>query len=223
MAVHFGIEDIAPITVPSEATESLDGFRQWASSEEWDKAKLCFLHGEVWVEMGKEQIFTHSHIKSEFSIVVGGYVRSSKLGYSFVNGILLVNIIADLSCNPDYTFVSHNSFASGRVTLFDGSRKGFTEMHGSPDMVLEVVSDSSEKKDWFRLREGYFDAGIKEYWIVDARGDLTEFQILKRSAKGFVETKRTASWLKSAVFGKSFKLTRGKSPQGLPAFTLDVK
>lgn len=222
MPVHFELEE-GVFTVPDSAQRSLDGFRRWAGTDELEKVKLCYIGGEVWVEMAKEQVFTHSHIKSEFSVVVGGFIRNRTLGYSFVNGILLVNEAVDLSCNPDFTFVSHESFAADRVVLKEGNREGYTEVHGSPDMVLEVVSDSSEQKDWVRLREAYFEAGVGEYWIVDARGDVTEFQILKRSGKAFVETRRTAGWLKSAVFGKSFKLTRGKSPQGLPVFSLDVK
>lgn len=222
MPVHFELEE-GLFTVPDSAQRSLNGFRKWAGADEFEKVKLCYIHGEVWVEMGKEQVFTHSHIKSEFAVVVGGLIREGALGYAFVNGILLVNENVDLSCNPDFTFVSHDSFAAERVMLKEGNREGYTEVHGSPDMVLEVVSDSSEEKDWNRLRDAYFEAGVTEYWIVDARGEVTEFQILKRSAKSFVETRRTAGWLKSTVFGKSFKLTRGKSPQGLPVFSLDVK
>lgn len=221
MAVHFGIEDVSPITVPSAATESIEGFRKWAGSEEWDKAKLCFLNGEVWVEMGREQLFSHGNVKAEIGSTL--HFLTKKYGFTWINGVLLTNHQAALSCNPDVLFVTFESIETKNIVLIEGKEDGYTEIVGSPDMVLEVVSDSSEKKDWFRLREGYFDVGIKEYWIVDARGDLTEFQILKRSGKGFVETKRTAGWMKSAVFGKSFKLTRGKSPQELPVFTLDVK
>jgi Uma2 family endonuclease len=37
-------------------------------------------------------------------------------------------------------------------------------------MVLEVVSASSVEPDTQTLRELYWAAGIKEYWLVDARG-----------------------------------------------------
>ena len=219
MAVHIDVPE--PITVPTSAMASLDGFRRWASAPEWEKAKLCYLNGEVWVDMSREQLFSHGSVKTEFGSTL--HVLSKRLGYTWINGVLLTNHQAVLSCNPDVVYVSFQSLDARDVILTEGRDGGFTELVGSPDMVLEVVSDSSEQKDWVRLREAYFEAGVKEYWIVDARGDVTEFQILKRAAKAFVETKKTAGWLKSAVFGKSFKLTKAKSPPKLPVYSLDIK
>ena len=91
-------------------------------------------------------------------------------------------------------------------------------------MVLEVVSDSSEKKDNQTLFEAYFDAGVSEYWLVDARGKVIEFNIYKRGAKKFSVIKpQPSGWVKSAVFGKSFRLMRGTDATGNPEFTLEVK
>src|SRR5256885_8764701 len=47
--------------------------------------------------------------------------------------------------------------------------EGYLELEGTPDMVLEVVSESSVQKDTKRLRQLYWQAGIREYWLVDAR------------------------------------------------------
>ena len=60
-------------------------------------------------------------------------------------------------------------------------------------MVMEVVSDSSEKKDNQTVFEAYFKAGVSEYWLVDARGDTLEFQIHKRGAAGFLPTGNKAA------------------------------
>lgn len=38
---------------------------------------------------------------------------------------------------------------------------------GAPDMVIEVVSPSSKKIDYYTKLILYRDAGVKEYWIVD--------------------------------------------------------
>lgn len=38
---------------------------------------------------------------------------------------------------------------------------------GCPDFVLEVVSESSRKKDCFRKLYKYSNAGVREYWILD--------------------------------------------------------
>jgi Uma2 family endonuclease len=49
------------------------------------------------------------------------------------------------------------------VRLIEGKRGGYTEIQGSPDMVLEVVSDSNVHKDYELLRRAYWEAGIREY------------------------------------------------------------
>jgi Uma2 family endonuclease len=88
--------------------------------------------------------------------------------------------------------------------------------------VVEVVSDSSEDKDLVKLRSDYFRAGIPEYWIVDARDGALNFDILKRGSRGYTTTRTQADgWLKSAVFGRSFRLTQATDPLGNPQFTLE--
>lgn len=39
---------------------------------------------------------------------------------------------------------------------------------GAPDWIIEIVSPSSEKMDYERKVELYREAGVREYWIVDA-------------------------------------------------------
>lgn len=109
------------------------------------------------------------------------------------------------------------------MKLIEGKEDGYVEHEGTPDMVLEVVSDSSVEKDNELLMDLYWKAGIREYWLVDARGERIEFQILRHTARGYVATRASGGWRKSAVFGKSFRLTRQLDDLGHPDFTLDVK
>jgi Uma2 family endonuclease len=39
--------------------------------------------------------------------------------------------------------------------------------HGAPDWIIEVVSPSSKKMDYFKKLFQYSNAGVREYWIVD--------------------------------------------------------
>jgi Uma2 family endonuclease len=97
-----------------------------------------------------------------------------------------------------------------------------SELIGSPDMVLEVVSTSSVQKDTVILPELYWKAGVREHWLVDPRGEEVIFDIFKRGEKGF-ERVKGRGWLKSAVFGKSFRLTMRIDDTDLPVFTLEVR
>ena len=188
----------------------LASFRRWMHSDESpEKVPVFFLAGEVWVDRSREQFFTHNQVKKEFFGVLGGLADDEALGAFFPNGLWMTNLKADLSGNPDATFVSKVSFRSGRVELVEGTEGGYVELEGSPDMVLEVVSDSSVEKDNDVLMDLYWKAGIREYWLVDARGERIEFQILRHTARGYVATRPSGGWRKSAVFsGKSFRLTR---------------
>jgi Uma2 family endonuclease len=224
MSVTIAISENRPVTVPTQAIASLASFRTWAGDNDLpEKAKLCFHRGEVFIEMGTEQIFSHVEVKTEITTVLRVLVKEGKSGRMWGEGFLVTNEAAGLSCNPDAVFVSNESFTTKRVKLVEGKEGGYVELLGSADMVLEVVSDSSEKKDNQTLFEAYYDAGVSEYWLVDARGAEVEFTIYKRGAKKFTPTKRHEGWVKSACFGKSFRLVRGTDGTGNPEFTLEVK
>ena len=90
-------------------------------------------------------------------------------------------------------------------------------------MVLEVVSDSSVDKDTVLLRDLYWQAGIAEYWLVDARGERLSFDILRHTSKGYTAVRRQSGWLKSSVFNKSFRLTRRFDKQDNPEYTLALR
>jgi Uma2 family endonuclease len=218
----FLAEDVH-LDVP-EWVSDLAAFRRWTDEPGFpEQGNIWWLCGKVWADMSQEQIFTHVDIKGEIYHVLKGIVRKSGLGRIYIDGLLLTNDAADLSGNPDATFISHHAIASGRVVLVEGKEEGFTEALGSPEMVLEVVSKSSEEKDYTILTRAYHLAGIDEYWLVDAREDPLQFDILRRAAGKFVPTRKQSGWLKSAVFGKSFRLVKKKDDSGNPEFILEVK
>lgn len=224
MSVTFVIDTLPPVTVPRGVTAGLSAFREWAGKNDLpEQVKVFFYRGEVWVDMGKQQIFTDVAVKTEITSVLYQFVKGQKLGNLFSDGVLVTNESAELSGNPDAVFVSKGALTTGHVVLVEGKDGGFVELLGSPDMVLEVVSDSSEEKDNQTLFEAYFEAGIPEYWLVDARGDEIEFHIYKRGPNRFVANRKQNGWVKSVVFGKSFRLVRGVDMTGNPEFTLEVK
>ena len=73
------------------------------------------------------------------------------------------------------------------------------EAEGSPDMVLEVVSATSRRKDTVVLRELDWRAGVKEYWLAEPRRDDVTFDILRHAPKGYVATRKPGGWIKSTV------------------------
>jgi Uma2 family endonuclease len=217
------LEESSQIIVPGWVTD-FESFRRWTDCDDFPQDHpVWWLNGEVWVDMGKEQVFSHILVKTQITIVVGYLVVSEKLGLFLSDGLLLSNFAAKISGNPDATFISTATRRSDRVRLIEGKRGGYAEVQGSPDMVLEVVSASSVEKDYDLLRKAYWEAGIREYWLVDARKEPLKFDILRHTPRGYAAARKQDGWMKSAVFGKSFKLTQGKDDVGDPEFTLSVR
>ncbi len=220
--MHTVVVDRDSIDIP-EWVKDLESFREWVHSDAVpEKLRVCYLNGQVWVDMSKEQFFTHNQIKNEFAFALTGVTKARKLGRYVAEGMLLTNVEANLSVQPDGAFVSHLSRKRGRVILVEGRDEGVVELEGTPDMVLEVVSTSSVHKDTVTLRELYWQAGIPEYWLVDARGEELLFEILRHTAKGYGATRKQDGWMKSKVFGKLLRLVRQTDSEGDPEFTLEV-
>jgi Uma2 family endonuclease len=210
------------VRIPKSVVD-LASFRRWIDADDFpEEGRIDYLAGELWVDMSWEQVFTHNQVKSEFNMVLGRLVKKGRLGRYFPDGLRLSNLDADLSVQPDGTFIAQSSFRE-RVRLIEGAQWGHIEVEGTPDMVLEIISDSSVKKDTIRLPQLYWEAGIPEFWLVDVRRDRLSFNILCRAAKGYVAVRKKAGWVPSAVFGSSFRLTRTTDELGHPEYTLAVR
>jgi Uma2 family endonuclease len=211
------------VVIP-DGISDLEAFRRWVHSEDFPEAgRISFLHGDVWLDMSKEQVFTHNQLKQEFNLVLGGLVKAQRLGRFFPNGLLVTNDRAQLACQPDGTFVSRQTLKSGRVRLVEGERGGYLELAGAPDMVLEIVSSSSVEKDTVTLPDLYWRAGIPEFWLVDARSARLQFGIFAIQSEGYAPVRKQGGWIESKVFGKSFRLSRRIDEEGNPEFSSSVR
>ncbi len=65
-----------------------------------------------------------------------------------------------------------------------------TRIQGTPDLVVEVLSDSTEQLDRVLKKAIYQRAGVPEYWIVDPRRQQIEQYVL--SAEGVYELRQRA-------------------------------
>lgn len=217
------VSEVGEFTVPADVVD-ISAFRRWVDSPDFpERGRIWWLRGKVWADMSREQIFTHLAVKGEYNIVLGGLAKATKRGLFIPDGLLLSNFAADISGKPDATFIRYATLDSDRIRLIEGKEGGYVEVQGSPDMVLEVLSDGSEKKDLVILRAAYWEAGLREYWLVDVRRETLAFEILRWNAKGYAAVRAQNGWLKSSVFGKSFRLTMVVNRHGHPEYTLHVK
>lgn len=211
------------LRLPANLT-TLDAFRQWARSDDCpEKVRLAFLDGVLWVDLSMEQFYTHNQVKGRIGSVLDRLVEEFDLGLYAPDGMLLSHPAANLSTMPDGQFVSYEGLRNGRVRQVAGANnQGVIELEGAPEKVLEVVSKSSEEKDLRTLPVLYYQAGIREFWRADARGEL-RFEIFRWTTTGYVATQLPDGWWHSDVFARDFLLVQGVDPLGQPRFTLQVR
>src|SRR5262249_20384856 len=143
----------------------------------------------------------------------------------YTDGVLITNEAAGVSNNPDASLLKKASLRARRVRVVprEGREGRFLAIEGTPDWLLEVVSDSSGGKDTERLRLAYHRAGVSEYWLIDARGDEVIFQILYWRRTGYAAAPNRDGWQRSRIFDREFKLERQRDEFGLWQYTLLVR
>ena len=63
--------------------------------------------------------------------------------------------------------------------------------HGAPDLIIEIVSKSSVKKDFHEKYDLYEQAGVKEYWIVNPNDISISVCLLNSTGKYQVQKPHT--------------------------------
>lgn len=208
--------------IPAEA-HTYAGFLDWVLSEEFpEKLRVTYDSGWLGVEMSEEAIGSYVAVKAGIYRTLLPLVEELDLGELYPDGVLVSNESADVSNNPDGVAALWASFESGRVSYMirdDRERS----LEGTPDWVMEIVSDSSEGKDTKRLRDAYHRAGIPEYWLIDAQGKILSFQILSWRQGGYAAVPSHDGWMASKVFGRDFRLTRKKNRLGVWSYKLEIR
>lgn len=211
------------VRIPADVFD-LDKFRRWAHSREFpERGRISFLAGEIDVDMSPEDIETHNKLKTDLTAALVARVRQQDLGDLLGDGAFLVNVEAHLATEPDMMFCSWDALGSGRVRYAEwvkGSNR-LVEVIGAPDLVVEIVSRHSVRKDTKLLPKQYFAAGIREFWLIDARGPAIDFQLLVRGKSSFVPAKPDADgYRRSEVMNRRFLLARDRNPVGGFRYTL---
>lgn len=207
------------VTMP--VITSLEQFVEWWTSDARpERGRFSYLAGVYRIDLMTEQLYSHNQIKTAIAAVLWQLTLATDQGRYFSDGADLLNPAALLATTPDGMYASFDAMRSGRVTQPPNRQQvGAIRLQGTPDMVLEVVSDSSEDDDNGQLEMRYHVAGVPEFWRVDARGEL-RFEILRHDPSGYVPTQRPDGWWRSEVFGRDFLMTAGVDPLDQPRYTL---
>ena len=65
------------------------------------------------------------------------------------------------------------------LVVCDKSKLGDAGVNGAPDMIVEILSPSTARRDRVLKFNKYLHAGVREYWIVDPGDKTVSVHILK--------------------------------------------
>lgn len=210
------------------AARDLEGFRAWARSSEFpDRGRFDYVGGAIEVDMSPEDLYTHGALKMEIGTVLYTLIARSGLGMVFSDRTRISSPPADLSVEPDVVAVLWKTLDEGRLREVPsaGERPGrYIELEGAPDLVVEIVSDSSVGKDLKTLPKFYAAAGVPELWTVDARGRAIRFDIQVLASGGYrASSPGSDGWLLSPFLGLEVRLSRSRVQPHRWVYTLERK
>lgn len=201
------MENLESLRIPADA-HTFEGFLRWLGSDEFpESGRIDFLAGEIEAEMSPEDLQTHGVVKVEVGAELHSLVRDHRLGQVFMDSTRVTAPAAGFSAEPDVVVVLWETLGSGRARFVQDLTGPSIE--GSPDLIVEVISQHTESKDRKRLPSLCAKAGIPELWLIDARGRTVAFEIFTLSGGGYTAVAPDADgWLRSGRLPFWFRLRR---------------
>jgi len=221
-------ENAESFQIPADAN-TFEGFWRWVESDGFpESGRIDFLGGEIEAEMSPEDLYTHGALKVEIVAVLAELVQRSGLGDLQSGRARFRSPFARVTTEPDIVAVFRESIESGRARLVPSTRrKGqnrIVAFEGAVDLIVEIVSDSSVGKDLDRLPPYYARAGVRELWLLDARGTEVRFDLLVLQEGVYTIVPPDAEgWLRSPCLGRAFRLQRFHQPPFPWSYRLEHK
>lgn len=135
-----------------------------------EKGRCEFVAG--WVLREPSPGSGHQAVVMNLAVLLWGYCRRTRKGVAFVAPFDVV-LSRDLVVQPDLLYV-----AAERTAIITERN-----VQGPPDLVVEVVSPFSRRKDRLLRLEQYVRHGVREVWLADpARRTLEVFAPAERAA-----------------------------------------
>ena len=119
----------------------------------------------------------HLRNQTKLGYFIVQFVNLNDLGEVFYSDADIVLSESDV-LKPDLSFVSKE-----RAHILT-----YANIQGAPDLVVEILSPSTARRDWGVKRELYAKHGVKEYWIADPANKIVWVMLLRN---GVLEVQQT--------------------------------
>jgi len=115
----------------------------------------------------------HQKVSLNISLMIGNWLERNPIGQLFYAPFDVIFSIFDV-VEPDLLYMSNERAAN---VLTDANVKG------APELVIEIGSEGTRRRDETIKRRLYERAGVAEYWVVDPEIDVV--RMFRRGADGF--------------------------------------
>ena len=168
--------ELATIAPPAPRQErryhmSYAEYAQWVDEDthaEW-------VDGEVTVFM--PPLFIHQDIAGFLFTLMNMFAKAHNLGTALIAPFEVRTIPNRSYREPDIIFVAREN-----LHLLSERR-----MEAAPDVIVEVVSRESSRRDYHEKFAEYEQVGVREYWLIDPRPEGQQMQWHRRNAQGRYE------------------------------------
>ena len=144
--------------------------RGWTFDELADEVPESNQPMELWdgeLIMPPAPSFSHQKTSDHFHDLLKAWVRKHHLGDTVVSPIDMV-LTKHRTTQPDVVFISKERLGIIKKQII-----------GPADLIAEIISPESRKRDRIDKRDLYEQHGIKEYWIVDPEAETVEVLYLE--------------------------------------------
>jgi Uma2 family endonuclease len=157
--------------------------RDYMSMPEDDDRRFELIDGEL--ILAPSPVPQHQRIAFRLARFLADFVESRNLGEVMIPPMDVVLSEHDVF-QPDILFISKN-----RLHII-----GDRNIEGPPDLVIEILSPSTEGRDRGVKLQQYLRYGVREYWIIDPqeknvevlRAGDTEFETVRVYSEGTTVT-----------------------------------
>ncbi len=151
--------------------------RRWTFEELAAELPESNLPTELWdgeLIMSPAPSFFHQEIVARFYKLLDAWISRRRLGKTGIAPLDMV-LTTRRAVQPDVIFVSNN-----RLGII-GER-----VMGAADLVAEVISPESRRRDRIEKRDLYEQHGVREYWMIDPEAQTVEVLHLKAGEYGLL-------------------------------------
>ncbi len=126
-----------------------------------DGKRYEIIDGELY--MATSPTSNHQFIADNFLVVLAVYLKTNPVG-KVVSAPLEVYFSKTNLAHPDVMFISKN-----RQDIIK-----LTQIKDAPDLIIEVLSRGTERRDRTIKRKMYAQFGVREYWLAKAETATVE-------------------------------------------------